>query len=88
MKFLFPGLDRVAPRGAFTIYNKVGLAYGFMIENAYVVHEPSGRSLFVTAAIYANPNATLNDNIYGYETTSLPFLADLGEAIGRHLLAE
>ena len=88
VKFLLPGLDRVAPRGAFTIYNKIGLAYGFMIENAYVVHEPSGRSLFVTAAIYANPNATLNDNIYGYENTSLPFLADLGEAIGRHLLAE
>lgn len=88
VKFLLPGLDRVAPRGTFTIYNKVGLAYGFMIENAYVVHEPTGRSLFVTATVYANPNGTLNDNTYGYDDTSLPFFADLGEAIGRHLHEE
>ncbi len=88
VKFLLPGLDRVAPRGTFTIYNKVGLAYGFMIENAYVVHEPTGRSLFVTATVYANPNGTLNDNTYGYDDTSLPFFADLGEAIGRHLHGE
>jgi len=85
VKFLLPGLLRVAPIEAWRITNKVGLAYGFVTENARVEHVPSGRALFVAATIYANPNGVMNDNVYGYDDTSLPFLADLGEAVGRAL---
>lgn len=80
VKYLLPGLERVAPREHFTIYNKVGMAYGFLIENACVVHEPTGRMFFLTATVYANPNGTLNDSDYAYDTISLPLMSGLGQA--------
>ena len=85
VKFLLPGLERVAPREDFVIHNKVGLAYGFLIENAAVTHIPTGRTFFLTACVYANPNGTLNDNTYAYDTVSLPLMADLAEATARAL---
>jgi hypothetical protein len=84
-KFLLPGLERVAPKDAWRIANKIGRAYGFSIENAWVLHVPSGRGLFVTAAVYTNANGVLNDGIYEYEQTADPFLAALGELVGREL---
>jgi hypothetical protein len=84
-KFLLPGLERVAPRSSWRIVNKVGRAYGFSVENAWVVHRPSGRALFVSAAIYTNANGVLNDGKYEYEEAADPFLAALGEIVGREL---
>ena len=42
VKFLLPGLLRVIPREDLTVCNKVGLAYGFTIENAYVEDRRTG----------------------------------------------
>ncbi len=84
-KFLLPGLERVAPKSAWRIVNKIGRAYGFSVENAWVVHRPSGRALFVTATIYTNDNGVLNDGKYEYENVADPFLAALGESVGREL---
>lgn len=78
------GIERVRPRGRFEIYAKVGQAYGFLVANAYVVDKESGRSFFLTAAVFANPNDVMNDDNYGYDTTSFPALADVGEAFCRH----
>lgn len=87
VKFLLPGLIRVAPTDTWRITNKIGLAYGFVTENARVEHLPTGRSLYIAATLYNNPNDTMNDNAYGYEDTQLAFMADLGEAIGLALAA-
>lgn len=84
-KFLLPGLLKVAPKEAWRIENKVGRAYGFSIENAHVVHVPSGKSLIVTVALYTNADQILNDGVYEYETIADPFLAGVGEQIGRML---
>lgn len=83
VKFLLPGLCRVIPGDGLRIYNKSGMAYGFLTENAYVVDLETGRSFFLAATIYANENGVLNDDDYGYETVSEPFLADLAEAVAR-----
>ncbi|MEO0483671.1 MAG: serine hydrolase [Planctomycetota bacterium] len=88
VKFLLPGLLRTAPMEDWRVTNKVGLAYGFVTENARVEHVPSGRVVFVAATLYVNPNGVMNDNTYGYDETSLPFMADLGEAVGRALLRD
>jgi hypothetical protein len=40
-QFLLPGLSRIRPKGALRIYNKIGRAYGFTIDNSYVVYIPS-----------------------------------------------
>ncbi len=86
VRYLLPGLRRVIPAEQLVVYDKVGLAYGFSIENAYVVHLGTGRSFFVTACLYTNPNSTVNDGEYGYDEIALPFWSDLGEALARRLL--
>jgi hypothetical protein len=81
------GIERVRPRGRFQIHSKVGQAYGFLVHNAYVVDKDTGRSFFLTATIYANPNEVVNDDIYAYDTISFPVLADVGEVVARHAFA-
>lgn len=78
------GIERVRARGKFQIYSKVGQAYGFLIGNAYVVDKATGRAFFLTAAIYANPDEVMNDDLYAYDSISFPALADVGEAFSRH----
>ena len=86
VKFLLPGLERVVG-GPVKIYNKIGLAYGFTTENAYVVG-PDGRDFFLAATLYTNEDGVLNDDNYEYDEVSLPFLADLGEAVAREVWGE
>ncbi len=87
VKFLLPGLARVVPAESLRIWNKVGLAYGFTIENAYVEDARTGRGFFVAVALYTNPNETLNDGVYGYDDTAFPFHAAVGEVLAQRLLA-
>jgi hypothetical protein len=87
VKFLLPGLLRVRPLEEWRIVNKIGLAYGFVTENAYVEHRPTGRAVFVAAVIHRNPNGIYNDSQYDYET-SLAEMATLGEVVGRALVGE
>jgi hypothetical protein len=85
-KYLLPGLTRIAPKDAWRIYNKSGRAYGFTIENAYVVDAKNQKSFFVTAALYTNKDGIQNDGKYDYEEVADPFLADLGELVAREIL--
>ena len=82
------GIERVRPRGQFQIFQKVGQAYGFLIHNAYIVDKASGKSFFLTAAIYGNADGVLNDDKYDYDTVSFPALADVGEAFTRDAFEE
>ena len=63
------------------IYNKVGLAHGFLVDNAYVVDVKNKLEFFLSAVVYVNQNETLNDNTYEYDEISIPFLAALGNAV-------
>jgi len=63
------------------IYNKVGMAYGFLIDNAYIIDTDSGVEFFLSAVIYVNSNDVLNDDDYEYEELGLPFLSALGKKI-------
>lgn len=83
VKFLLPGIARVMNPSEVRICNKVGQAYGFTIENAYVEYVPSGSAFFVAAVIYTNEDGILNDDRYEYQQVALPFMADLGEALVR-----
>lgn len=84
-KFLLPGLEKVAPKSAWRVANKIGRAYGFSVENAWVLHLPSGRGMFVAATIYTNADGVLNDGKYEYDEVADPFLTALGEVVGREL---
>lgn len=78
------GLERVRPRAKCQVFSKVGQAYGFLIHNAYVVEKETGKSFFLVAAIYANPDEVMNDDTYAYDSISFPTLADVGEVFARH----
>ena len=75
------------PRERLRVANKIGQAYGFTTENARVTDTVSGRAFFLAATLYTNEDGVLNDDLYEYETVALPFMADLGEAAARRLLA-
>ena len=63
------------------IYNKVGNAYGTMIDCAYIVDEVNKVEFMLSATIIANKNGVFNDNDYEYDSISLPFLAELGRQL-------
>ena len=81
------GLERVRSRDRLEIYVKVGQAYGFLTTNAYVVEKATGKSFFLAATIYANPNEVLNDDLYAYDQIAFPALADVAEAIATEALS-
>ena len=63
------------------IFNKVGDAYGYMIDNAYVVDFDKGVEFLLSAVIYCNEDGIFNDDTYDYQTVGYPFMANLGRII-------
>jgi len=63
------------------IFNKVGEAYGFLIDNAYIVDFENGVEFLLSAVIHVNKNGIYNDDKYEYEEIGFPFLARLGKTI-------
>ena len=84
---LSPGVLEVLPHERVRYIGKSGRAYGFHLENAYLEDRRTGRALFVTVTVYANPNGILNDDDYGYDDTTKPMLASLGAVLTRKWLA-
>ena len=63
------------------IFNKVGWAYGFLSDVAYVVDFEAGVEFFLAATIHVNSDGIFNDDKYDYESVGLPFLANLGRVV-------
>ena len=61
------------------IYNKVGEAYGFLIDMAYIVDFDKKIEFVLGAVIYVNENEILNDGNYEYENIGYPFMRVLGK---------
>jgi hypothetical protein len=86
-KFLYYGGDKKANMNQnVRIFNKVGDAYGFLLDNAYFVDFQNKIEFMVTAAIYSNEDEIFNDDKYDYETIGFPFFKHLGEVIYQHEL--
>lgn len=62
------------------MFNKSGLTYGFMIDNAYIVDFKNGVEFFLSAVIQVNENEIYNDNEYEYDEIGYPFMENLGKA--------
>lgn len=63
------------------IYNKVGWAYGYLTDAAYITDAESGREFMLVGTIHVNENRIFNDGVYEYETIGLPFFGELGRAV-------
>ena len=61
-----------------TIINKVGRAYGFLTETAYVHDERYDVQFILSATLEVNANGVYNDDDYEYDELGVPFLAELG----------
>jgi hypothetical protein len=81
VKFLMFGGNTKEIPGNLRIFNKVGDAYGFLTDAAYIMDLDNKVEFIVAATIYTNANETFNDNNYEYDEIGLPFLRDLGQAI-------
>lgn len=81
VKFLLYGSEKARIPDHIRIYNKVGDAYGYLTDAAYIVDEQSGVEFMLAATIHVNANETFNDGVYEYDGLGFPFLKRLGEVI-------
>jgi len=79
-KFLYYG-GHDAVDSNIRIYNKIGDAYGFLTDAAYIVDAKKGIEFLLSATISCNSDGIYNDDHYEYETVGLPFMKHLGRVI-------
>ena len=80
-KFLMFGDNKKPMPKNIRIFNKVGDAYGFLLDNAYIVDFDKGVEFMLSAIIYCNSDGIFNDDKYDYETVGFPFMANLGKVV-------
>jgi hypothetical protein len=68
------------------VFNKVGWAYGFLIDVSYIVDFKNKVEFMLTSTLYVNSDNILNDDKYEYETIGWPFLYELGQTVYRYEL--
>lgn len=69
------------------IFNKVGDAYGFLLDNAYIVDFEKGIEFILTTVLLCNNDQIFNDDKYDYNTIGFPFMKNLGKLIYEHELS-
>jgi hypothetical protein len=75
--FMVGDRKEVMPTGL-RIFNKVGCAYGYLIDVAYIVDLDQSLEFVLAAVIHVNENGIYNDDTYEYDEVGVPFLAELG----------
>jgi hypothetical protein len=85
-KFFIHGTDSILKNTDVRVYNKIGQAYGTSTDSAYIKNYKEDVEFFLTATIYTNRNKIINDNIYEYGDTAIPFLSKLSNALYENLL--
>ena len=86
VKFFLFGDSKGAIPDHIRIFNKVGDAYGFLTDVAYVVDFKNKVEFMLAANIHVNKNQTYNDGVYEYDEIGFPVLAKLGRLIYEHEL--
>lgn len=81
VKFFLFGDTKESMPNHIEIYNKVGYAYGYLTDCAYIINKKSNKKYIITATIHVNENQIYNDGVYEYESVGIPFLAQLGREL-------
>ncbi len=68
------------------VFNKVGMAYGFISDVAYFVDAKNKVEFFLSATIYVNENEILNNGKYEYYSIGFPFMEKLGKMVYKYEL--
>lgn len=85
-KFLLYGEDKKPIPKHIRIFNKVGDAYGYLIDNAYIVDFKNGVEFMLSAVINTNTDGIYNDGKYEYKTIGFPFMKNLGQSVYKYEL--
>ena len=80
-KFLYWGAEKGDLPKNIRIFNKIGGAYGFLIDVSYFVDFDKKIEFMLSAAIYCNKDGILNDDKYDYNDVGYPFMKQLGRMI-------
>lgn len=79
-KFLMYGTKDKIPKNI-RIFNKIGQAYGYLIDNALIIDFENGVEFLLSAVISVNNNQIYNDGVYEYDEVGMPFMENLGRLI-------
>ena len=80
-KFLYTGSEKGPFPSNVKIFNKVGDAYGFLLDIAYVMDPEKKIEFMLSAVIYCNSDGIINDSMYDYDSVGYPFFKNLGQLI-------
>jgi len=80
-KFLYTGSAKSPFPSNIKIFNKVGDAYGFLLDIAYIMDPEKKIEFMLSAVIYCNRDGIQNKNEYDYDTIGYPFYKNLGQLI-------
>ena len=81
VKFFMFGDTKARIPKSIRIFNKVGWAYGYLTDCAYIVDFERNIEFMLAATIHANANSTYNDGVYEEDEVAIPFLAELGRQV-------
>ena len=81
VKFLFYGTEKNVSKEGIRIFNKVGDAYGFLTDAAYIADYNNNVEFMLSAVIHCNSDEIFNDDKYDYDTVGYPFMKNLGQVI-------
>jgi Beta-lactamase enzyme family len=80
-KFLMYGDTKDPIPSNIRIFNKIGDAYGYMIDNAYIVDFENKVEFMLSAVIATNTSSIYDDKNYEYKMLGFPFMKDLGQLV-------
>jgi hypothetical protein len=83
MKYLLYGND-ATPDPNIRIFNKVGMAHGFLTDCAYIVDFENKVEFFLSCTMWVSKNQVVGDNNYEYLSVGMPFMKHLGEVVLEH----
>ena len=84
VKFLMYGAEKNVSKDGIRIFNKVGNAYGFLIDAAYIADFNNNVEFMLSAVIHCNSDGIFNDEKYDYDEVGFPFMKHLGQVIYDH----
>ena len=80
-KFFMFGQDKKPIPKNIRIFNQVGDAYGYLIDNAYIVDFENKVEFMLSAVVNVNTDGIYNDGEYAYDSLGFPFFRNLGNLV-------
>src|SRR6188474_1726286 len=81
VKFLMYGAEKSPIKEGIRIFNKVGDAYGFLIDAAYIADFNNNVEFMLSAVIHCNSDGIFNDDKYDFDDIGFPFMKHIGQVI-------